>query len=191
MCWWGGIPSQPLKGLEGLVGGVVGEGQHCVAELHRQLLELAVAKEHLVPRPARPQTQRRARAAAFGRGAGCCCDYAAAERSGRSQGRKTVLVTLQVTLRVTLRATWPTSTRFQAPIGPFLPPPLPPSRQTKARCSALSRMGSPARLLRLPAAAFDSRGASRQAVKRLEFEFKQSEFKTALNPDCLNLNSRL
>ena len=61
MCWWGGIPSQPLKGLEGLVGGVVGEGQHCVAELHRQLLELAVAKEHLVPRPARPQTQRRAR----------------------------------------------------------------------------------------------------------------------------------
>ena len=57
----GGFPSQPLKGLEGLVGGVVGEGQHCVAELHRQLLELAVAKEHLVPRPARPQTQRRAR----------------------------------------------------------------------------------------------------------------------------------
>ena len=24
VCWWGGIPSQPLKGLEGLVGGVVG-----------------------------------------------------------------------------------------------------------------------------------------------------------------------
>ena len=78
-----------------------------------------------------------------------------------------------------------------SPLHPIPPAPGPPSRQTKARSSALARMGSPARLLRLPAAAFDSSCTSRQAVKRREFEFKQSEFKTALNSDCLNSNSHL
>ena len=133
------------------------------------------------PRDPRPSD---ARAGEFGRGAGCCCDYAAAERRGRSQGRKTVLFTFRVTLRVTLQAMWPMSTCFKAPIGPF--PPHLPAKRRSTRAHGLSS-----------APAATSGGCIRftwripPRSEKLRVEFKQSEFKTALNSDCLNSNSHL
>ena len=190
----GGFPSQPLKGLEGLVGGVVGAGQHCVAELNRQLRELAVAKEHLVPFPARPQTQRRAQLRlGVGQDAAATTHRSSGEerQESRAQDGPVHFPSHSPSHSSTYVAHVHQLPGSNSPLHPIPPAPGPPSRQTKARSSALARMGSPARLLRLPAAAFDSSCTSRQAVKRREFEFKQSEFKTALNSDCLNSNSHL